>query len=533
MAASILNPIHPFMSAQPGYPSFARFSERDAPSFAAVAAPFDGSSATVVVRGLAANVDEQTVRVMCIFSTELVSVELVGLQDDDATTRSAVLRLKSLDGAYEVKNTLHGKNGLTVDIMGAFGQTSGPSSSGASSATSPAAAATQAPRFDATAFSPLDKTSPPLGANYMRNGKPSYADAGYAYRNLFSPQSPIGNHLSDQPRISGKSLINDATDDDDTGDILKDPRAYAENGSFPSQRRATAPHLGLTARMNSLSLNTGSNGMPTAQQHGHSAMYQPGTAQSNTMSPTSLSGVMGNFQPHYSIYNGRTHAPPPANPADQNPPCNTLYVGNLPMDASEDELRRLFSPARGYKRMCFRTKPNGPMCFVEFEDVSAATRALHELYGVALSNSKKGGIRLSFSKNPLGVRNPPGSGTGPAGPVGGPNGMMGPATNGFAAAHPPPGLTMPPGLGASRSASSFAVSAMSNGHSTVNGTGSYQASNGTTPYQSSNGNGNTPQGSGSAPGFGRDLWGTNGYFSPNNAFTSPPPPTGSYGRGRF
>ena len=106
--------------------------------------------------------------------------------------------------------------------------------------------------------------------------------------------------------------------------------------------------------------------------------------------------------------------PPPANPADQNPPCNTLYVGNLPPDATESELRQLFSGQQGFRRLSFRNKNNngnghGPMCFVEFEDVSFATRALAELYGSQLprtTTSNKGGIRLSFSKNPLGVRGP-------------------------------------------------------------------------------------------------------------------------------
>ncbi|KAI5301398.1 hypothetical protein KEM55_001759, partial [Ascosphaera atra] len=118
---------------------------------------------------------------------------------------------------------------------------------------------------------------------------------------------------------------------------------------------------------------------------------------------------------HHGHHNHRAHHPhhgrhgpayPPANPADQNPPCNTLYVGNLPHDTSEDELKALFSKQRGYKRLCFRNKQNGPMCFVEFEDISAATKVLTDLYGWQLSNSVKGGIRLSFSKNPLGVRNP-------------------------------------------------------------------------------------------------------------------------------
>ncbi|KAG5459094.1 MAG: hypothetical protein BJ554DRAFT_557, partial [Olpidium bornovanus] len=123
-----------------------------------------------------------------------------------------------------------------------------------------------------------------------------------------------------------------------------------------------------------------------------------------------------------------------ANPGDQNPPCNTLYVGNLPANANEEELRHLFSKCAGYKRMCFRTKANGQMCFVEFEDVAGGNpnaqrqqrrlptrarvpvalfgrfvgranlarahaflvfRALHDLQGSQLSNSVKGGgIRL-------------------------------------------------------------------------------------------------------------------------------------------
>ncbi|KAI7904002.1 uncharacterized protein BX663DRAFT_542300 [Cokeromyces recurvatus] len=93
-----------------------------------------------------------------------------------------------------------------------------------------------------------------------------------------------------------------------------------------------------------------------------------------------------------------------ANPADQNPPCNTLYVGNLPLNTLEDELRHLFSNCRGYRRMCFRTKSQGPMCFVEFEDIGFASQALNDLQGQKLSNSIKGGIRLSFSKNPLFIK---------------------------------------------------------------------------------------------------------------------------------
>lgn len=91
----------------------------------------------------------------------------------------------------------------------------------------------------------------------------------------------------------------------------------------------------------------------------------------------------------------------------ENPPCNTLYVGNLPPSTQPLELYALFSPLIGFKRMSFREKiGTGPMCFVEFESIDLATKAMMELYGTMLEGSTKakGGIRLSYSKNPLGVR---------------------------------------------------------------------------------------------------------------------------------
>lgn len=113
---------------------------------------------------------------------------------------------------------------------------------------------------------------------------------------------------------------------------------------------------------------------------------------------------------------GASSTPSTKNMIDQNPPINTLYVGNLPttppptgfpQDHLECSLRDLFSAQPGFRRLCFRQKSNGPMCFVEFEDVHHATRALNDLYGHTLNGIVKGGgIRLSYSKNPLGVRTP-------------------------------------------------------------------------------------------------------------------------------
>lgn len=95
----------------------------------------------------------------------------------------------------------------------------------------------------------------------------------------------------------------------------------------------------------------------------------------------------------------------------ENPPCNTLYVGNLPPNACESELRDLFSKCHGFKRLSFRVKDNGPMCFVEFQDILCSTASMHQLQGTMLRFSRKGGIRLSYSKNPLGVRSSPSTGS--------------------------------------------------------------------------------------------------------------------------
>lgn len=61
-------------------------------------------------------------------------------------------------------------------------------------------------------------------------------------------------------------------------------------------------------------------------------------------------------------------------------------------------LRNAFSRCPGFRRLSFRAKSNGPIVFVEFDDVHYATRALQEMYGNTLGGMVKGGIRLSYSK---------------------------------------------------------------------------------------------------------------------------------------
>ncbi|KAG6336495.1 hypothetical protein ID866_2609 [Astraeus odoratus] len=159
----------------------------------------------------------------------------------------------------------------------------------------------------------------------------------------------------------------------------------------------------------SAKISTGSTSpqLPSPASHSESGISSAG---GQACSPSSASGlnVVGGTGPRNTL-------------VDQNPPINTLYVGNLPtgpvggysVGALEDNLRELFSRRPGYRKLCFRQKSNGPMCFVEFEDVHYATKALNDLYGNTLGGLvKNGGIRLSYSKNPLGVRTPTSAGAG-------------------------------------------------------------------------------------------------------------------------
>lgn len=420
--------------------------------------PTPSSPVPVLIRRLPVDTTEEKLRLMLLFSQETIDVEILSPDQEDIGFRSAIVKFRSAAGAQQAKDMLHGKS-LSNDVeMVVEIHSSSPTSSrryptetavsGISNAPTPASSgptSRQPSRFNG-AFQSLEKISPPMNSVYSSNELPNPESSAH-YQSLFSPQSPIPNHLTERPRISGKTLIShDAAEDDETGELLKDPVAYAENGAT-QQRRATAPQLPIT-RMANLSLNTTTNSSASLPSYGHPHLT-PLSAHGNTMSPTAMNNANHpiNYQLNSQHYPQQRLNFPPVNPADQNPPCNTLYVGNLPIDTSEDELKAMFSKQRGYKRLCFRTKQNGPMCFVEFEDVSFATKALHELYGTLLHNSVKGGIRLSFSKNPLGVRSGQSPSQTGANSMGALNGMMSGSGHGFTTANgPPPGLAAPPGL---------------------------------------------------------------------------------------
>lgn len=437
--------------------------------------PEPKGSHAIFLRKLPSNSDRDAVRNILLFAKDLIDCELVSASKypEDKGYASAIAHFGSLEGAKEARNLLNGKRNASNDatliveivqdnLMGAIGSRRNTVDSvsvrqGSVSTASGIAGTTTngrtSSRYNGT-FQTMEKMSPP-------NGTPGLGNGEFPVQNLFSsPVSPVSTSFSH--RNVGKSVINDEPDDDDG--LLNESIGYGAGGPAVQSampRRTTNPSIPVS-RFATLSLNTnGVNGMSPPPMANYSSprsaatMQSPATALS-AMSPHTINPTMGSLGPNPTYQQFQQHFPrptyPPVNPADQNPPCNTLYVGNLPLDTSEDELKAVFSKQRGYKRLCFRTKQNGPMCFVEFEDVSFATKALNELYGHPLHNSVKGGIRLSFSKNPLGVRTGqstnmgPSSAITPSTPLSGYGGNV-TAPPGFSTATgPPPGLSAPPGL---------------------------------------------------------------------------------------
>ncbi len=424
--------------------------------------------AAIYMRKLPRNTTHETLRSMLLFAKDFLSADFIPTDSPhEHGYLSAIARFRTSTAAEEAKTFLNGKQNnpseppMQVDIVrlspgGGLGPRRNNFDFGANRANSSSSTGSSSgrpSRFNGT-FQAMDRISPPNGVPSFTNGgcfssSAEGPDVVSPLSTFYSPQSPMGQAMSDRQRVSGKAVIGEDSIDDEPGELLKDPVAYAKSDmSGQLSRHPTNPQIP-TRGFSGLSLSTSSATSPPMSGLTSPRSVAPIHSPISAMSPNG----MGNMGPNasYQMANQHLQRPnyPPVNPADQNPPCNTLYVGNLPIDTSEDELKAMFSKQRGYKRLCFRTKQNGPMCFVEFEDISFATKALNELYGHPLHNSVKGGIRLSFSKNPLGVRTGQPGGMGPPTPLSpGPmQGLNGLGIQPFSTANgPPPGLSAPPGL---------------------------------------------------------------------------------------
>ncbi|KAK9811958.1 hypothetical protein WJX73_003005 [Symbiochloris irregularis] len=87
-----------------------------------------------------------------------------------------------------------------------------------------------------------------------------------------------------------------------------------------------------------------------------------------------------------------------------NPPCNTLFIGNLGDTVSESELRNIFGTQPGFCQLKLNRGLKSVTCFVEYTDIASAMAVHASQQGAVLTSSDRGGIRIQFSKNPYGKK---------------------------------------------------------------------------------------------------------------------------------
>lgn len=96
------------------------------------------------------------------------------------------------------------------------------------------------------------------------------------------------------------------------------------------------------------------------------------------------------------------HVFAPVKNEKDNPPCNTLFIGNLSDNVDEEELREVFGKESGFQQLKVVKSSKGISAFIEFADTESAMACHQAQQGLVLKSSDRGAIRVQFSKNPFG-----------------------------------------------------------------------------------------------------------------------------------
>ncbi|KAG1670821.1 hypothetical protein FOA52_003412 [Chlamydomonas sp. UWO 241] len=93
----------------------------------------------------------------------------------------------------------------------------------------------------------------------------------------------------------------------------------------------------------------------------------------------------------------------PAGGEGDNPPCNTLFVGNLGDGVSEGELQSLFAATSGFRHLKL-VRGARTTAFVEYGDIDSAIQMHSANQNAIVASSDRGPLRVQFSKNPFGKK---------------------------------------------------------------------------------------------------------------------------------
>lgn len=105
------------------------------------------------------------------------------------------------------------------------------------------------------------------------------------------------------------------------------------------------------------------------------------------------------------------HTPAPGQPSPgsdrntDNPPCDTLFIGNLSQRMTEGDVEAYFRSLMGDRFAACKLSRSGTnrvSAFVQFVDIATAEEVHASQQGVELPGSDRGPMRIQFSKNALG-----------------------------------------------------------------------------------------------------------------------------------
>lgn len=153
----------------------------------------------------------------------------------------------------------------------------------------------------------------------------------------------------------------------------------------------------IQARTDALVLPNPGLGLPfTNMFHTPAQPIMTHTGYTTVATPSGLAGSPSLMPQHWR----------PLSNARDNVPCNTLFIGNLGESTREEELHQLMASQPGFRQLKWSPTGKGIIAFVEFDDVATASYVHQAMQGVVLPSNERGGIRIQYSKNPLGKRSP-------------------------------------------------------------------------------------------------------------------------------
>ncbi|CAE8614994.1 unnamed protein product, partial [Polarella glacialis] len=112
-------------------------------------------------------------------------------------------------------------------------------------------------------------------------------------------------------------------------------------------------------------------------------------------------------------YSGLTSAPIIVNPpppavlpqrgsSGGRHPCDTMFVGNLAPNATEDELGSALACCNGFEKLKFVGSGDKVMAWAQFSSVAECAEAMEVLGGSALPSAPSHALSCEFAKNSLG-----------------------------------------------------------------------------------------------------------------------------------